>query len=1063
MKKIRKSLLLCVAALSMSGLAGCENPFKRFTPNSEPENGEQQSDTPKEVNVESLTIDPTSMNLTIGDSRTITATVLPENATNKTVIFKSSNTGAATVSDAGVVTAVAEGVAVISCTSAADASKHQICVVQVEKPASQVVLVEEVVIGESSLTIALDSDWVQLTASVLPENATDKSLSWSVSNSNVLDLDEANGRIKPKALGSSSVTVRSVSNPAAFKVFTITVEAVVVAVSSVSVEESISIEENATAYQLSATVLPAEATNKAVNWSSSDDSIASVSATGLVTPHHVGQTDITVKSVADPSKFGICHVTVYKVELLSFSLDTNSLVFKTTDTGSNAQHQLVPTFNPAEPTYKEINWSSNDSNVATVSDTGLVQMVGAGTAVITALHVNSLKTQTCLVTVTQPETLNVGFPIEESKSFQEYKKHTAKNNENPFGEFVDRNEPYEVGDDNNFSFRPDFEVRDSAQANNPIVDNASWSYPFTITVEKKVNDSYQPAPSGDYDIISNISCDLRFSTIAVGSFYKVTVVIGGFDSEAIEMIGLENMTATYEFKVVDGYNVTNELELAYLDTTTPETMYLSRMGDGEDTFYADMLSFKAAHGLNQTYSPTTLVLHKDLFVSPSCLPEEFFYTAAYADAQGWPAEEKAKCVGSLKDYSYLYCKWSTGKTTLSGNYFTLNWSEVPLMKRSWGELSTANKVDSHSTFMRLYSGEYEIKNINFIGNASVAENEDQTARAGGLIGFKSTWANSILDVNNTLGHACYITIMAESAWSTLGDGRVAEVSVRKSKLYDNYNCFFYNWGGHLTVEDSTIEGAGGPVVIQDHWDSTWENDNVHKFETLVYDPINDPVHYTYETYGYIPVTTFVDSTINNYVEGTEAWFESFNAGSQVEQIKQFGDLLPATYPLHSMIFDANHNPSVFAQLSANSQHSFFNFVVLNKSAHAQGITTDQVDGQVKFFHRNGNDLDLVDDFHYLAPAENDGSEAIDASLVPEVLRFYKFRKVGKMGAPIMETAGGVGFYNPGAGDIMLDLDSQDIENDPQQIGPDFVTNASENCAIYFSGMMLVCKLGTFGA
>ena len=818
--------------------------------------------------------------------------------------------------------------------------------------------------------------------------------------------------------------------------------------------------------KLQAEVVPANATNKKLLWSSNNTSVVTVDQDGNIEALALGEASITVQSEDNLALVKTFTVKVLEdvIHVTGISLDREVLDINTND----APVRLVATVTPADASNKSVQWKSSDSNVATVAPDGTVTPVAGGNALITAETNDGGYKASCSVNVipVHIETLRVGFPIERNASYKAFLNNIKPNTANPFGEYKDRTQPYEIGDDNKFSFKPVFTVRDAAQGGEEV-DQSLWSYPFEIKVEKKVGSEYQLASASDYDVVSRYTCDLRFNTTAVGSEYKVSVQIGGLDADQLAEVGIANATAVYDVKVVDGYNVTEEIELLYLDTA-PDNTY--EMGSGEDEFHPDYPAFKRAKGLNATYSPVTLVLHKDMRVKPEHLPEELFYTAAYAEEQGWSQADKDAAIGTLKDYTYLYSKWSTGKTTLSGNYFTIDWSGIPLIKRARGHsVLTDEKVESHSSFMRLYNGEYEIKNINFIGNASVAEGEDETVRAGGLIGFKSTWANSVLDMNNTLGHGCYITVFAEAAWSTLGDGRVAEVNVRNSKLYDNYNSFFYNWGGHLTVEDSIIEGCGGPVVIQDHWDNTWGNDTIHEFYAFEYDPQSNPLHYSYRTYGYVPETTFIDSDIRNYVIGSEAWFVSFEATEVTASIKAMGDMLPAISPTRSMVFDANHQASTYLGLSAAGQDSFFNFIVLNKSAHIEGMSNEQVNGVVKFLHRDGGNLVEVDNFDYFAPLPAENADA-DATYLPALQRYYKFRMLANAGAPIFHTAGGSAFW-PGAGTDLFEvsIDANPYYNPnpqggaPEVVDSSLVTGAHDNVALYYNGMMLVMGLGTFGA
>ncbi len=145
--------------------------------------------------------------------------------------------------------------------------------------------------------------------------------------------------------------------------------------------------------QLTATIAPSYATNKNVNWSTSNGSVATVSSSGLVTGVAVGTATITVTTV-DGGKTATCTVTVATVAVTSVTLNKSSLSL-----ALSATETLTATVTPANATNKNINWSSSDTSVATVSN-GTVTGVSAGTATITATSAaDNTKYATCTVTV----------------------------------------------------------------------------------------------------------------------------------------------------------------------------------------------------------------------------------------------------------------------------------------------------------------------------------------------------------------------------------------------------------------------------------------------------------------------------------------------------------------------------------------------------------------------------------------------------------------------------------------------------------------------------------------
>jgi uncharacterized protein YjdB len=148
---------------------------------------------------------------------------------------------------------------------------------------------------------------------------------------------------------------------------------------------------------LTATVMPADASNKNVTWTSSAPSVATVSSTGLVTAVSAGTATITAKTAAG-GYTASCAVTVNNPVVHPTSVSLN----KTTDTltvgGTDA---LTATVMPAGASNKNVTWTSSAPSVATVSSAGLVTAVSIGTATITAKTADGSYTASCAVTVSK--------------------------------------------------------------------------------------------------------------------------------------------------------------------------------------------------------------------------------------------------------------------------------------------------------------------------------------------------------------------------------------------------------------------------------------------------------------------------------------------------------------------------------------------------------------------------------------------------------------------------------------------------------------------------------------
>ncbi|WKX76127.1 Ig-like domain-containing protein [Zobellia laminariae] len=158
-----------------------------------------------------------------------------------------------------------------------------------------------------------------------PPNATDQGVTVVSSDPDVVFIDENNVCIAV-GLGTAVVTVTSVSNPEASDTVTVVViEADRIPVTGITVSQE-NPGATGTERQLLAAVLPEDATDPSVTWSSSDDTIASIDENGLLTGLSAGTATITATSVSDPDIKGVVQIEITGVSLLSAnSIETFAL------------------------------------------------------------------------------------------------------------------------------------------------------------------------------------------------------------------------------------------------------------------------------------------------------------------------------------------------------------------------------------------------------------------------------------------------------------------------------------------------------------------------------------------------------------------------------------------------------------------------------------------------------------------------------------------------------------------------------------------------------------------
>jgi len=171
---------------------------------------------------------------------------------------------------------------------------------------STTIAVTSVSLNKSSVILE-KGETLSLSATVSPSNATNKSVTWSSSNTSVAAVSSS-GVVTAKSVGTATITVKTSDGSKTAKC-TITVKEGTVAVTGVSLNKSSATLEKGNTLSLSATVSPSNATNKSVTWSSSNTSVATVSSSGVVTAKSAGTAMITVKT-SDGSKTAKCTITV---------------------------------------------------------------------------------------------------------------------------------------------------------------------------------------------------------------------------------------------------------------------------------------------------------------------------------------------------------------------------------------------------------------------------------------------------------------------------------------------------------------------------------------------------------------------------------------------------------------------------------------------------------------------------------------------------------------------------------------------------------------------------------
>jgi uncharacterized protein YjdB len=229
----------------------------------------------------------------------------------------------------------------------------------------------------------------QLTATVSPSNATDKTVTWSSSNTNVA-MVSTGGLVIAKAVGTATITATT-NTGGKTATCAVTVTPGDVPVTGVTLSQNTMKLKVGQTSTLTATVMPADATDKSIRWNSSNPSVATVSSTGVVTG--VAPGTATIAATASNGIDARCTVTV-DIPVTGVSVSKTSLSLK-----MGQSEALSAEVIPSDAADKTVTWKSSNTAVATVSSSGVVTGVKPGTATVTVTTNDGGKTATCAVTV----------------------------------------------------------------------------------------------------------------------------------------------------------------------------------------------------------------------------------------------------------------------------------------------------------------------------------------------------------------------------------------------------------------------------------------------------------------------------------------------------------------------------------------------------------------------------------------------------------------------------------------------------------------------------------------
>ena len=334
---------------------------------------------PVPVPVAGVSLDRATLELTTGGSFDLTATVVPSNADNPAVVWTSSDASVAGVDANGLVSALKAGTATITATTV-DGGMTASCAVTVADPAPVVVPVTGVTLDQTNVEMALGSVVsMKLNATVLPENASNKAVTWSSDNTAVATVD-ANGLVTAVTAGTAHITVTTADGGKT-----------AVAVVSVKAKPAVSIQcayespafltTEGTYTGISAVLVNTSSAASNIIWSSSDTSVVSVAGTGAANANCVVTIKGKVGSAVITASHAGCDADTILVNVVA---PANVPVSSVAITGAapaltvGSSAQLGVTVSPADASNKSVTWTSGNVGVATVDQTGKVTGTGVG-------------------------------------------------------------------------------------------------------------------------------------------------------------------------------------------------------------------------------------------------------------------------------------------------------------------------------------------------------------------------------------------------------------------------------------------------------------------------------------------------------------------------------------------------------------------------------------------------------------------------------------------------------------------------------------------------------------
>ena len=320
--------------------------------------------------VQSISLNSTQKDLIIGDSFTLTATLSPENATNRNVIWKLVSGDAISLSNTGVIQAKKVGEALVRAEAADGSGVSAECKVVVKPRLGQSISLnatqKELIIGDS----------FTLTATLSPENATNHNVVWKLVSGDAISLSNT-GVIQAKKVGEALIRAEATDGSGITAECKVVVKPrLVQSISLNSTQKDLIIGDS---FTLTATLSPENATNRNVIWKLVSGDAISLSNTGVIQAKKVGEALVRAEAADGSGVSAECKVVVKPRLGQSISLNATQKELIIGDSFT-----LTATLSPENTTNRNVIWKLVSGDAISLSNTGVIQAKKVGEALVRA-------------------------------------------------------------------------------------------------------------------------------------------------------------------------------------------------------------------------------------------------------------------------------------------------------------------------------------------------------------------------------------------------------------------------------------------------------------------------------------------------------------------------------------------------------------------------------------------------------------------------------------------------------------------------------------------------------